>query len=224
MGTRFYQASKALVGPVIRGAFRIHATGVEHVPRTGGAILASNHLSFMDHFCLPSVVPRQIYFLSKAEHFEMSPIRNFLWREWGAIPVKRGQGDGDAFARAYDVLVKGECLGIYPEGTRSPDGRLYRGKTGVARLALTTRVPVVPVGMIGTDKILPKGEKVPRFDRCTIKIGPALRFDRLHELSNDRDVLRKVTDEIMVGIRDLTGQEYVDSYCDPKKVPLKGAA
>lgn len=211
MGERFYKASYHTLAPLFRGIWRIHATGVHHVPQTGPAILASNHLSYTDHYFLPSVVPRQIFFISKAQHFDV-PVQRWLFEQWGVIPLKRGEGDADAFTRSLSILGQGNLFGIYPEGTRSMDGKLHKGRTGVARLALSARVPVIPVGMIGTDKVLPKGKRLPSLDKVTIHIGTPMYFDEHFGQENDRKVCREITDRIMMAIRDLTGQDYVDSY------------
>lgn len=211
MGEGFYRASHMVLAPLIRGAWRVHATGTHHVPRHGRAILASNHLSFLDHLVLGAVVDRPIYFISKVEHFE-NPVKRALFSAWNVIPLQRGEGDKVAFHRSMRVLEEGNLFAIYPEGTRSADGRLYRGHTGVARLALTTRTPVVPVGVVGTDTILPKGATVPRFGRVSVHLGAPLYFDEHYGQENDRDATREVTDRIMEAIANLTGQEVVDAY------------
>ncbi len=211
MGERFYRASHAVLAPLIRGIWRVHSTGTHHVPDSGRAILASNHLSFMDHLLVGAVVNRPIYFISKAEHFH-NPVKRFLFDQWNVIPLQRGEGDKEAFHKSIQVLEQGNIFCIYPEGTRSHDGRLYKGHTGVARLALTTKSPVVPVGMVGTEEILPKGDLVPTLDKGTVHIGAPLYFDEYYGLQNDKDVTREVTDTIMESIQDLTGQEYVYQY------------
>lgn len=211
MGERFYRASYHTIGPILRGLWRIHATGVHHIPEQGPAIIASNHLSYTDHYFLPSVVPRQIYFISKAQHFDV-PVQRWLFEQWGVIPLKRGDGDREAMARSLQILEQGRLFGIYPEGTRSMDGKLHKGHTGVARLALMSKVPVIPVGMIGTDKVLPKGKHMPKFQKVTIHIGAPMRFDEYHGMENDRKACREITDRVMHAIRDLSGQEYVDEY------------
>jgi len=211
MGERFYKACQLTIALTLRGVWRIHATGLHHVPAEGAAILASNHLSYTDHYFLPAVVPRQIYFISKAQHFEV-PIQRWLFEQWGVIPLKRGEGDNEAFARSQELLAQGKLFGIYPEGTRSVDGKLHKGHTGVARLALKARVPIIPVGMIGTDKVLPKGKNIPKLHKVTIHVGAPLRFDEFHGQEDDRKVTREVTDRVMMAIRDLSGQEYVPEY------------
>ncbi|HEX2022335.1 MAG TPA: lysophospholipid acyltransferase family protein [Candidatus Thermoplasmatota archaeon] len=223
MGERFYKACQYTIAPALRGIWRIKATGVENIPRQGAAILASNHLSYSDHYFLPSVVPRQIYFISKAQHFDV-PVQRWLFEQWGVIPLKRGEGDQEAFTRALQVLREGKLFGIYPEGTRSMDGKLHRGRTGVARLALMAKVPVIPVGMIGTDKVLPKGKSMPKLKKVTIHVGAPLDFADFHGMENDRKACREITDRIMMAIRDLTGQEYVDTYMsNPEYQPKEPA-
>jgi 1-acyl-sn-glycerol-3-phosphate acyltransferase len=202
--------------------WRIHATGLHHVPEHGAAILASNHLSYSDHYFLPAVVPRQIYFISKAQHFDV-PVQRWLFEQWGVIPLRRGEGDNEAMERSLRLLHEGKLFGIYPEGTRSTDGKLHKGRTGVARLALQARVPVVPVGMIGTDKVLPKGKNVPKLHKVTIHVGAPLLFTEFYGMEGDRKVTREVTDRIMRAIRDLSGQEYVDEYVqNPEYQPPEG--
>ena len=223
MGERFYKACRVTIGPMLRGIWRIEASGVENVPRTGPAILASNHLSYTDHYFLPAVVPRQIFFISKAQHFDV-PVQRWLFEQWGVIPLKRGEGDNEAFARSLQILGEGKLFGIYPEGTRSTDGRLHKGRTGVARLALQARVPVIPVGMVGTDKVLPKGKNVPSLHKVQVHVGEPLDFSAYWGQDGDRKATREVTDRIMMAIRDLSGQEYVDEYMqNPEYKPKAGA-
>lgn len=211
MNERFYRVSHAILGPMLRGAWRVDAEGTEHVPEEGPAILASNHVSYLDHFLLPAVVERPIYFISKAQHFDV-PVQRWLFKHWGVIPLARGEGDDAALRRAEQVLAEGDLFGIYPEGTRSRDGKLHKGHTGVARLALKAGVPIVPVGMIGTFEALPKGKRLPSFSKCRIRIGEPLEFPDLHGQDGDRAVTRKVTDEVMQAIAALSGQEYVHEY------------
>jgi 1-acyl-sn-glycerol-3-phosphate acyltransferase len=213
MGKKFYGASSAVLSPLIRRAWRIHASGTENVPLSGAAILASNHLSYLDHYTMPAVVPnrRMVYFISKAQHFDV-PVQRWLFKQWGVIPLRRGEGDAEALARARDILLQGDLLCIYPEGTRSTDGKLHRGRTGVARLALETRVPVIPVAMRGTDAALPKGKNWPKFIEVDVTFGRPLVLDEFAGLQDDRKVTREVTDRIMRAIQALSGQEYLDSY------------
>lgn len=207
-----------LVGPLLRLFFRPRVEGLENIPATGGAILASNHLSFSDSFFLPLVCPRRITFLAKADYFNGKGFKGWFSRMFftgvGQVPIDRtgGLASEDALATGLRILGEGKLLGIYPEGTRSPDGRLYRGKTGVARMALEADVPVIPVAMIDTEKIQPIGSKIPRIMRVGIKIGTPLDFTRYQGLENDRFVLRSMADEIMYELMELSGQEYVDIY------------
>lgn len=223
MGERFYKVSYHTIGPLLRGIWRIHATGLHHVPTSGPAILASNHLSYTDHYFLPSCVPRQIFFISKAQHFDV-PVQRWLFEQWGVIPLKRGEGDNEAMTRSLQLLSEGKLFGIYPEGTRSTDGRLHKGRTGVARLALLAKVPVIPVGMIGTDKVLPKGKSLPKLHKVTIHIGAPMDFSEFYGMENDRKVTREITDRIMHAIRDLSGQEYVHEYMQNPEYKAKDDA
>ena len=219
-----YAVVKAVLTPLFRFFYRIRAEGVEHVPRTGRAILASNHLAVLDSFFLPAVLPRRITFVAKAEYFE-DPKTAWFFRAVGQIPIKRSGGSASqgALDAATDVLAGGGLFGIYPEGTRSPDGRLYRGHTGVARLALQQGVPVLPVAMVGTREAQPIGQAMPNLFRpITIRIGRPLSFERLQERAADPMVLRQVTDEVMFELRALSGQEYVNQYAkkrDPEAIP-----
>ena len=218
-----------VLGPLLRALFRPWVTGLEHVPAKGPAILVSNHLSFSDSFFLPLVVPRRITFLAKSDYFTGRGVKGRLtagfFRGVGQVPVDRsGAGAGDAALRTgLRVLSQGDLLGIYPEGTRSPDGRLYRGKTGVARMALEGRVRVLPVAMVNTDKVQPIGQKVPNIKRVGVKIGAPLDFSRYEGMEDDRLVLRSITDEIMYELMRLSGQEYVDVYAATMKDQLSDA-
>ncbi|MFC3688407.1 lysophospholipid acyltransferase family protein [Aquipuribacter hungaricus] len=214
----FYWAVKTVLGPVLRSLFRPWVRGGEHVPTTGGAILASNHLSFSDSIFLPLMLKRRVTFLAKAEYFTGTGVKGrakaLFFRGVGQLPVDRSGGKASeaALRSGLRVLRRGDLLGIYPEGTRSPDARLYRGKTGVAKMALDSRVPVIPVAMIGTDKVQPIGRKLPSIHRVGIIIGRPLDFSRYDGMADDRHVLRSVTDEIMYELMRLSGQEYVDEY------------
>lgn len=211
MGEGFYKASKLVIAPVLRGTWRFKVTGRENFPE-GGAIVASNHLSYLDSYFIPAVAPKQVFFVSKAEHFD-NRFQRWFFEQWGVIPLNRGAGDNEAFDRSLQVLREGKYLGLHPEGTRSVDGKLHRGRTGVARLALKARVPVVPVGIVGTDKILPKGKSVPSLiPRCEIHVGEPLTFEEFYGEEDDRKVTRELTDRVMMAIKDLSGQEYVDVY------------
>jgi len=209
-----YRVFKAILLPFFRYFFRIRVEGMEHIPTRGRAILASNHLAVFDSFFLPAVLKRRITFVAKAEYFE-DPKTAWFFRAAGQIPIKRSGGSASqgALDAAADVLEADGLFGIYPEGTRSPDGRLYRGRTGVARLALRCEVPIIPVAMIGTRECQPIGQAMPNlFMPITIRIGKPLDFSRYKDRADDPMVLRQITDEVMFELRTLSGQEYVDSY------------
>jgi 1-acyl-sn-glycerol-3-phosphate acyltransferase len=203
------------VGPWVSVLFRPRAEGTEHIPATGGAILASNHLSAADWIFMPLSLKRRVTFLAKAEYFTGRGIKGFCQRAFfsgaGQVPIDRSSASAaeDAIQTGIRILAEGKVLGIYPEGTRSPDGRLYRGKTGVARMALETGVPVVPVAMVYRRKALPFGRSI---TRVTVRFGEPLDFSRYEGLSGDRFVERSITDEIMYEVMTLSGQEYVDVY------------
>ncbi len=220
----FYWLMKSvMLGPLLRIVFRPWVVGVEHVPTTGGALLASNHLSFSDSIFLPLLLDRRVTFLAKADYFTGKGLKGRLtalfFKLTDQLPVDRsgGRAGEAALAAAESVLGAGDLLGIYPEGTRSPDGRLYRGKTGVARMALESGVPVIPVVMVDTDKAQPIGRKIPSITRVGVRIGQPLDFSRYAGMQNDRFVLRSITDEIMYAIMELSGQEYVDMYAASMK-------
>jgi len=212
-----------LLGPVLRLIFRPWAEGLEHIPDHGPAILASNHMSFSDSIFLPLALPRRVTFLAKSEYFTGRGVKGWLtarfFRGMGQLPVDRsgGRASEAALRTGLRVLRRGQLLGIYPEGTRSPDGRLYRGRTGVARLALEARVTVIPVAMIDTDRLQPPGRLVPRLMRPGVRIGKPLNFSRYEGLEGDRFVLRSLTDEIVYELMLLSGQEYVDIYATRAK-------
>ncbi|OAH11005.1 lysophospholipid acyltransferase family protein [Streptomyces jeddahensis] len=214
----YYVLKYVLLGPLLRLLFRPRIEGLEHVPASGAAIIAGNHLSFSDHFLMPAILKRRITFLAKAEYFTGPGIKGRLtaafFRSAGQIPVDRsGREAGQAAIReGLGVLGKGELLGIYPEGTRSHDGRLYKGKVGVAAMALKARVPVIPCAMIGTFEAQPPGQVVPSIHPVTIRFGEPLDFSRYIGMENEKAILRAVTDEIMYAILGLSGQEYVDKY------------
>jgi 1-acyl-sn-glycerol-3-phosphate acyltransferase len=216
----FYWVMKhILLGPLLRLIYRPRARGLENLPATGPFILAANHISFVDSLFIPLVAPRNVVYLGKADYFDKARTRWFF-KYAGVIPVRREGGSASeaAIMAGVRALKDGLVVGIYPEGTRSPDGRLYRGKTGVARIALEGRVPVVPVAVHGTDEIMPLDAKAPRLSgRPTITFGKPLYFDRYHDRPKDRFVLRSVTDEILYEIMMLSGQEYVDEYASKVK-------
>jgi 1-acyl-sn-glycerol-3-phosphate acyltransferase len=227
-----------VLGPILKLIFRPQVEGRDNVPRTGGAIIASNHLSFSDSIFMPLVVRRKVTFVAKAEYFTGAGIKGFFTKLFfvstGTIPVDRsgGRAAQAAIDTGLRILRNGDLFGIYPEGTRSPDGRLYRGKTGVARLALEAGVPVVPVVMLNSDEIQPAGQIIPNLKRVKIRFGPPLDFSRYDGMAGDRFVERAVTDEIMYELMELSGREYVDIYAQKVKTaavsapesPLVGAA
>ena len=219
----FYWVLKwILLGPILRLIYRPRARGLQNLPETGPFILASNHVSFVDSLFIPLVCPRDVVFLGKADYFDKARTAWFF-RAANVIPVRREGGSASeaAIRAGIRALRDGHVAGIYPEGTRSPDGRLYRGKTGVARMALEGQVPVVPVAVHGTDEIMPLDAKAPRLrGRPTVTFGKPLYFDRYFDRSRDRFVLRSVTDEIMYEIMMLSGQEYVDEYASKVKKQL----
>ncbi|MGB2569685.1 lysophospholipid acyltransferase family protein [Micromonospora citrea] len=207
-----------LLGPLLRLIFRPQVEGLHHLPDSGPVILASNHLSFSDSIFTPLVVPRKVTFIAKAEYFTGRGIKGWLTKAFfagtGCIPVDRsgGRAAQAALDTQLRVLRAGGIAGIYPEGTRSPDGRLFRGKTGVARLALDSGAPVVPMAMLNSDEIQPTGKLIPKIARVRIRFGAPLDFSRYAGMSGDRFVERAVTDEIMYELMDLSGREYVDMY------------
>ncbi|WP_369180185.1 lysophospholipid acyltransferase family protein [Streptomyces mutabilis] len=214
----YYVLKYVLLGPLLRLLFRPRIEGLDHVPASGAAIVAGNHLSFSDHFLMPAVLRRRITFLAKAEYFTGPGLKGrltaFFFRSAGQIPVDRSGKDAGraAIREGLGVLSEDELLGIYPEGTRSHDGRLYKGKVGVAVMALRAGVPVVPCAMIGTFEAQPPGRKIPRLHPVVIRFGEPLDFSRYEGLEGEKAVLRAVTDEIMYAILSLSGQEYVDRY------------
>jgi 1-acyl-sn-glycerol-3-phosphate acyltransferase len=219
-----YWVVKAILYPFLRVVFRPWADGTDNVPREGPAILASNHLSFSDHFFGALLLPRKVVYLAKAEYLTGRGIKGLVskafFRSVGVIPVDRAGGEASerALRTGLRVLAEGDLLGIYPEGTRTPDGRLYRGKTGVARLALEGRVQVIPCAMVNTFELQPPGKIVPRLRfRPGVRFGKPLDFSRYDGMESNRLVLRAVTDEIMYALMELAGQEYVDIYAADAK-------
>lgn len=216
--TWLWTVMRPLSMPVLRVAFRIRVDGRRNVPKSGPAILASNHLSALDHVVLPAVTRRPIVNISKAEHFDR-PFKAWFFRQWGVIKLKRGAGDQGAMEAAKNALRHGHLFCIYPEGTRSRDGRLHKGHTGVARLALEMRVPVIPVAMMGTFEAKPKGGKTRFFQPTAAVVGKPLDFSAHWGKQDDKAVCRQVTDEVMRAIQALSGQEYVDAYQHNPEVP-----
>lgn len=211
------------VGPFLHTFYRPWIVGGDNIPESGPVILASNHLSFIDSIFLPFVFDRHIVFLAKSEYFTgrgfKGALSRFFFSGVGQVPIDRSGGKASeaALEAGLGVLAQGKQLGIYPEGTRSPDGRLYRGRTGIARMLLESGVPVLPVAVIDTDKVLPEGSVVPRLHKVGVVIGEPLDFSRFAGMASDRFVLRSVTDEIMHELAKLSGQEYVDVYASSVK-------
>jgi 1-acyl-sn-glycerol-3-phosphate acyltransferase len=225
----YYVLKYVLLGPLLRLLFRPRAEGLEHVPAKGPAIVAGNHLSFVDPLLMPAVLERRITFLAKVEYFTAPGLTGRLTalvlRGAGQISIDRSGRTAAqaAIQEGLGVLAKGELLAIYPEGTRSPDGRLYKGKVGVAVMALAAQVPVIPCAMVGTFGIRPRGRVLPRLRPVVIRFGEPLDFSRFTGMEHHKAVLRAVTDEITYAILQLSGQEYVDRYAaDVKAGQAKG--
>lgn len=221
-----YQALKLTGTPILKAAYRPWIRGKENIPQSGPAILASNHNAVWDSVFLPMMIDREVVFMGKADYFTGTGLKGWATKEFmravGTIPVDRsgGRASEAALKAGLKRLGEGELFGIYPEGTRSPDGRLYRGKTGVARLALLSGAPVIPVVMIGTHAAQPIGQKIPSRTNIGMVIGEPLDFSRYKGLDKDRYVLRAITDEIMYNLMLLSGQEYVDLYAADVKAQL----
>ncbi len=227
----FYWLLKfVFLGPLLKLVFRPRVEGAEHVPEEGPAILASNHLSYADWLFMPLTLARRVTFVAKAEYFTTPGLKGWFQKKFfsgaGQVPIDRSSGGAaeGALLSAKRILANGDLFGIYPEGTRSHDGRLYRGKTGVARLALETKVPVIPIAVIGTDAIAPPGKKFGSLTRPLVRFGKPLDFSRYEGLENDRFILRSITDEIMYEIMRLGEQEYVDMYASRAKELAKEKA
>ena len=223
-----------IIGPFSMSVFRPWIRGIENVPESGAVIFASNHLSFIDSVFLPLAVPRPISFLAKSEYFTGKGVAGWLVKHFflgiNQLPIDRSGGKASeaSLNSGLEHLAKGGQLGIYPEGTRSPDGRLYRGRTGVARMILEAGVTVVPVAMIDTEKVMPVGSKFPKVRRIGVVFGEPLDFSRFEGMEGDRFVLRSITDEIMYELSRISGQEYVDVYASsvkrkPSSVDLRAA-
>jgi 1-acyl-sn-glycerol-3-phosphate acyltransferase len=223
----FYWVVKLILTPILRICFRPTVEDPENLPPYGAAILAGNHTSFLDNLLIPLVIPRKITYLAKSDYFTGRGLKGRLqamfFRGVGQIPIDRAGGHASeaALSTGLRVLADGKLLGLYPEGTRSPDGRLYRGKTGIARMALEAGVPVIPLGLIGMFEIQPHDRRLPRVGRVRIKVGKPLDFSRYAGMEDDRFVLRSITDEIMYELMTLSGQEYVDTYAAKAKADLK---
>ncbi len=224
----FYWLMKyVVIGPIVKAIWRPWIIGRRNIPQTGAAILASNHLSFVDSVFLPLMIDRPVAFLAKSDYFTGKGLKGWATRVFfkgtGMIPIDRSGGKASeaSLNTGLQVLGKGDLLGIYPEGTRSPDGRLYRGRTGIARMALEAHVPVVPVVMVDTDTMMPIGRRIPRIARVGVVIGEPLDFSRFEGMAGDRYILRSVTDEIMVALHRIGSQEYDDVYASTVKDRLK---
>lgn len=207
-----------VLGPILQIIFRPWIRGKHHVPKTGGAILASNHLSFSDSIFLPLKVTRPVTFLAKSDYFTGKGLKGALTRWFfkatGQLPIDRsgGKASEDSLNTGLGVLERGLLLGIYPEGTRSPNGKLYRGRTGIARMALESGAPVIPVAMIDTEKVQAIGQSLPRVRRVGVVMGEPLDFSRFAGMEGERAVLRAVTDRIVYEVMRLSGQQYEDVY------------
>ena len=213
-----YWVVKAVLTPVIRVLFRVKVEGRENIPPKGAVILASNHRSFLDSIFIPAVLRRRVTFVAKAEYFD-DPKSAWFFRGVGQIPIRREGGSASerALASATEVLQSGGVFAIYPEGTRTRDGFLHRGHTGVARLSLRTGTAIVPVGLIGTDEVQPVDRRMPRlFRRVTVRFGEALDPARYGDFEQEHLALRELTDEVMFEICQLSGYEYVDTYATKK--------
>jgi 1-acyl-sn-glycerol-3-phosphate acyltransferase len=207
-----------VIGPLLTTVFRPWVKGLENVPRTGPLIVVCNHLSFVDSVFLPLMIDRQMAFLAKSDYFTGKGIRGWFIRFFmtsaGQLPIDRSGGKASeaSLNAGLQVLAEGGVLAIYPEGTRSPDGRMYRGRTGVARMILEAHVPVIPAAVIGTEKVMPLGSNIPKVHRVGVVIGEPLDFSRFEGMETDRFVLRSITDEIIYEMNALSEQEYVDVY------------
>lgn len=222
----YWLLKRIFLGPVLRLLFRPWVRGIENIPESGGAILAPNHLTFSDSIFIPLVAPRPVVYLAKNDYFTGPGIKGLFTRLFfkaaNQLPIDRSGGSASeaSLKSGLAVLRSGTLLGMYPEGTRSPDGKLYRGRTGVARLVLEAGVPVVPVAVIGTDRVQPQGRIIPRLSRVGVVFGRPLDFSHYKDLEPDRFLLRSITDEIMYEILRLSGQEYVDTYASSVKTKL----
>jgi len=219
-----YRAAELIAYPAVRAYFRPDVTGREHVPRTGAAIIAANHLSASDEVFTPVSARRQVVYFAKVEYFNQPGLRGWFvartFREFGHVPVDRGDTHAAAstIQTGVALLADGKALGIYPEGTRSPDGRLHRFRTGVARLALRSGAPVIPVGLVGTGHVLMPGDSRWHRSHVEVHFGPALDFSGRAEDERSAPILREVTETVREAVQQLSGQEYVDRYASPVKL------
>jgi 1-acyl-sn-glycerol-3-phosphate acyltransferase len=226
----YFLIKNFILGPILHILFRPWVKGAKNVPNSGAAILASNHLSFSDSIFLPLKVRRPVTFLAKSDYFTGKGVKGALIRWFflstGQLPIDRsgGKASEDSLNTGLGVLERGLLLGIYPEGTRSPDAKLYRGRTGIARMVLEAKVPVVPVAMIDTEKVQPIGSKYPKIRRVGVVLGEPLDFSRFAGMEGERAVLRAVTDQIVYQIMQLSNQEYEDVYASTVKNRLQRAA
>ena len=221
---QLYPVARAVLRPLVRLGWRLHTVGLEHVPVDGPAILCPNHTSVIDSFFLPAVLPRRITYVGKAEYLDDWKTRH-LFPALGMIPIDRtgGEASTSALDTATRVLERGELFGIYPEGTRSRDGRLHRGHTGPARLARKTGAPIIPVGLVGTRDIQPPDAPAPRpFRAAEVRFGAPIDPAHYRGRDDDRMVLRQMIDEVMFEIGQLSGQAYVDHYANATSPPSVG--
>jgi 1-acyl-sn-glycerol-3-phosphate acyltransferase len=214
-----------VIGPLMTTVFRPWVKGLENMPRTGPVIVVCNHLSFVDSVFLPLVVDRQMAFLAKSDYFTGPGIKGwairFFMTSAGQLPIDRSGGKASeaSLNAGLQVLAEGKVLSMYPEGTRSPDGRMFRGRTGVARIILEANVPVIPAAVIDTDKVMPLGTSFPKVHKVGVVLGAPLDFSRFRGMESDRFVLRAITDEIMYEMNKLSGQDYVDVYASTLRNP-----
>lgn len=225
---RYWLLKNLVVVPLLRVLWRFEVHGVHNIPKRGAAVIASNHVGILDSAFVPGAMPRHVAFLVKEQWFSgkgfAAAFRRGFMRAMGQLEIDRGGGSASeiSLGSGVAVLSAGKLLGIYPEGTRSPDGRLHRGRTGIARVLLEMSVPVIPVSVSGTAEIMPRGAKFPKLGgRVIVTFGEPLDFSRYAGLTEDRFVLRAITDEIMHEIKRLSGQEYVDVYASNARRPAK---
>lgn len=223
----YWLLKRVVMGPLLRFFGRPVVTGKKHIPASGGALIASNHLAVADSFYMPLVIKRRVTFPAKAEYFTTPGLKGklmkFFFTSAGQVPIERNSGTAAkaALETCKKLLNDGNLVGIYPEGTRSPDGRMYRGKTGVARMAIEAQVPVIPVVMVGTDKVNPPGTRRWRRARVEVRFGEPLDFSRYYHRSGDRRAEREITDEIMYELMELSSQRYVDVYAARVKTVME---